>query len=114
MDEIRLKARWRVEQDEWSSDGRKIVSPENLNAIRDVLEERGCIIVEHWLYRGASAPERRVFDDFEEFLSYIKEETYGGDSIHVWSMHDLCTQQNRLAAGKVPDLDGCVPRGGAY
>ena len=47
MDEIRSKARWRAEQDDWQSDGRKIVSAENLNAIRDVLENRGCIIVEH-------------------------------------------------------------------
>ena len=114
MNEIRSKARWRAEQDDWRSDGHKIVSPENLTAIRDVLENRGCVIVEHWLYRGASAPERRVFDDFDEFLNYIKTSTYGGDAVDVWSMHDLCTPQNRLAEGKVPDLDGCVPSRGAY
>lgn len=114
MNEIRAKARWRAERDDWRSDGHKIVSSENLTAIRDVLENRGCIIVEHWLYRGASAPERRVFDDFDEFLNYIKTSTYGGDAVDVWSMHDLCTPQNRLAEGKIPDLDGCVPSRGAY
>ena len=114
MDEIRSRARWRAEQDEWRSDGRKIVSPENLNTIREVLEKVGCVIVEHWLYRGASAPERKVFDDFDEFLDYIKTHAFGGDAIDVWSMHDLCTQENRIADGKVPDLDGCVPRRGAY
>jgi hypothetical protein len=114
MDEIRLKARWRAEGDEWGSDGRKIVSSENLTAIREVLENRGCIIVEHWLYRGASAPERKVFDDFDDFLSYLRAHANGGDAIDVWSMHDLCTPQNRIADGKVPDLDGCVPRDGAY
>jgi hypothetical protein len=114
MNEIRSKARWRADQDDWRSDGRKIVSASNLEAIRDVLEKRGCIIVEHWLYRGASAPNRKVFDDFEEFLDYLKTRTSGGDSIDVWSMHDLCKPENRLADGKIPDLDGCVPHGGAY
>ncbi|MCM3873798.1 MAG: hypothetical protein ND895_24180 [Pyrinomonadaceae bacterium] len=114
MNEIRSKARWRAEQDDWQPNGRKIASAQNLNAIRDVLENRGSIIVEHWLYRGASAPERKVFDDFEDFLDYLKAHTYGGDAIDVWSMHDLCTRQNRLATGKVPDLDGCVPSHGAY
>lgn len=114
MDEIRKQARWRAPQDDWRSDGRKIVNSENLNTIRDVLENRGCIIVEHWFYRGASAPERRIFDDFDEFLDYVRSHAYGGDAIDVWSMHDLCTPTNRIAQGKVPDLDGCVPSHGAY
>ena len=114
MNEIRSKARWRAEQDDWRSDGSKIVSFENLAAIRDVIENRGCIIVEHWLYRGASAPVRKIFDDFDEFLNYIKTQTYGGDAIDVWSMHELCTRANRIANGKVSDLDGSVPSGGSY
>jgi len=106
-------ARWRVEEDDWRSDGRNIVSPENLAAIREVLH-RGCVIVEHWLYRGTSAPTRKVFDDFDEFIEYLQTHTHGGDAIDVWSMVDLCTPENRIAEGKVPDLDGCVPRSGAY
>ena len=114
MDEIRVNSRWRAPQDDWRPDGRKIDSANNLKAIRHVLENRGSIIVEHWLYRGASAPERKAFDDFDDFIEYVQTQAHGGDAIDVWSMHDLCTPENRLADGKVSDLDGCVPKGGAY
>jgi|CXWL01.1.fsa_nt_gi hypothetical protein len=114
MDEIRTQARWRAEQDEWRSDGSKIVAPEKLATIREALETKGCIVVEHWLYRGASAPERMIFDDFQKFQEYLRTKTSGGDAIDVWSMHEVCTPQNRVAEGKVPDLDGRVPTGGAY
>jgi len=114
MDEIRRKARWRAEHDEWQSAESKIVTPEKLAVIRDVLENEGCIVVQHWLYRGSSSPERMVFDDFGEFEECLTTKTYGGDAIVVWSMHELCTPDNRLAEGKVPDLDGRVPKGGAY
>jgi hypothetical protein len=50
---------------EWIPDGRKITSPANLEVIRKTLEVDGPIIVEHWFYCGASAPDRLVFDDFD-------------------------------------------------
>lgn len=114
MDEIRVQARWRAEQDDWRPDGSKIVAPEKLAIIREVLETKGCIVVEHWLYRGSSAPERTIFDDFQKFEEYLRTKTSGGDAIDVWSMREVCTPQNRVAEGKVPDLDGRVPAGGAY
>ena len=114
MDEIRVQPRWRAEQDDWRSDGSKIVAPEKFAIIREVLENKSCIVVVHWLYRGSSAPERMIFDDFQKFQKYLRTRTSGGDAIDVWSMHDVCTPQNRVAEGKIPDLDGRVPAGGAY
>jgi hypothetical protein len=62
-----MKTRFRSEDDDWSVEGRKITSPEALDAIRRCLENEGPIIVEHWFYRGSSAPDRAVFNDFDAF-----------------------------------------------
>ncbi len=68
-------ARWRSEQHRWSTSGSKITSPENLEAIRDAIENRDVIIVEHWFFCGASAPDRMVFDDFDDFVDYIQNKS---------------------------------------
>ncbi len=62
----------RVEADEWSPDGRKILSPENLEVIRKTLEDEGPIIVEHWHYYGSRSPDRFVFDDLDDFMDYMQ------------------------------------------
>jgi hypothetical protein len=46
----------RVEADEWVSDGRKILSAENIAAVRAALEGEGPVIVEHWFCRGGGLP----------------------------------------------------------
>ena len=99
---------------EWTNEGASIVSPDNLAKIRHVLEHVGCLIVEHWHFCGSRAPDRRAFDDFEDFLDYLKQNAVAGDAIDVWSMHELCKPDNRLAEGKCPDEEGKVPKGGAY
>lgn len=99
---------------EWIAEGASIVSPDNLARIRHVLEHVGCIIVEHWHFYGSRAPDRKVFDDFEEFLAYLNQHAVAGDAVDVWSMHGLCKPDNRLAEGKCPDQEGKVPKGGAY
>lgn len=71
MEEIRVKARWRSEQHQWSPSGSKITFSENLEAIRDAIENRDGIMVKHWFSCGASAPDRMVFDDFDDFVDYI-------------------------------------------
>lgn len=114
MEEIRVKSRWRADQDRWSSDGSRITSAENLATIRDAIENRDVIVVEHWFYRGGNAPDRMIFDDFEDFVGDIKNKTSGGDAIDVWLMHEHCKPENRFLEGKIPDEDGCVPEGGAY
>ena len=42
---------------EWTTDGRNILSPERLAALRDVLEHAGPVIVEHWFYYGGCSPD---------------------------------------------------------
>lgn len=109
----RMKTRWRSEADGWSSTGRKIDSPETLRLIRTVLEDEGPILVEHWYYRGSTAPARIVFNDYDEFAKYLGS-TSAGDAIHIWSLARLCTSENELASGKCPDENGEVPLRGAY
>ena|SRR5258708_7092768 len=103
----------RYEPDDWTPDGRKILSSENLAVIRKTLEV-GPIIVEHWLYRGARGPDRFVFDDFDAFVEYVQSKSSIGDAFHVWDYAAVCMDKNEIAAGKFPDDDGCVPRKGAY
>ena len=102
------------EADGWTSEGPKIDAPKNLEAIRRVLEKSGPIIVEHWFYRGASAPDRICFDDFEDFEEYLKTRAMAGDIIDVWNFADVCTRQNMIVSGKCPDDKGRVPTKGAY
>ncbi len=109
-----MKVRWRSEVDEWTLEGHKITAPENLALIHTTLEQQGPIIVEHWFYRGGRAPERRIFEDFDEFMAYRNEDTYAGDAVDVWSFAEVCQPDKRLAEGKCPDDDGLVPRRGAY
>ena len=109
-----MRTRWRSEADGWTTEGAKITDPQNLSLIEDVLRDGGPIIVEHRLYRGASAPNRFIFQDFGKFERWLHEETFAGDSIWVWSYATVCTDRNALTHGKCPDERGEVPRGGAY
>ena len=98
----------------WSNEGPKIDSTESLAAIKDALKSRGSVIIEHWHYRGASAPARCVVDTFDEFTAYLDAHCCAGDLIDIWCMHDVCTQENLLLSAKCPDGDGRVPKGGPY
>ena len=99
---------------EWSAEGRNILSPDRLAAIRRVLEEVGPVIVEHWSYYGSCSPDRRVFEDYDEFLEYLQANARPGDALHVWDFAGACQDDNTLADGKYPDAQGRVPKGGAY
>lgn len=92
-----MKTRWRAAADDWSKTGNKINSSENLKKIGKILEEEGPIIVERWFYRGASAPERRIFDDYEEFENYMNSDFFAGDSVYVWSYGEVCRDENMMA-----------------
>ncbi len=109
-----MRTRWRNEADGWRNEGSKITSSEKLETIRETLQERGPIIVEHWFYRGGSAPHVLAFGDFDEFMAYLEDRAYAGDIIDVWSFVDVCRHDNRLVEGKCPDESGQVPERGAY
>ena len=104
---------FRVEEDRWTPQGRNILSPDRLSAIRECLE-RSPVIVEHWYYRAGRSPKRLIFDDFEDFEEYLSKEARPGDAFHVWEFSALCRDENTLVHGKMPDSDGCVPERGAY
>lgn len=101
------------EDDNWQTNGKKVTSEENLKNIESTLEE-DCIIVEHWFYRGASAPDRLVFDSYKNFEEYINEKIRPGDAIYIWKFSQCCQDNNYLVYGKVPDEKGRVPEKGAY
>ncbi len=99
---------------DWVSDGEQITSEDNLSKINHVLENVGSIIVEHWHFYGSRAPDREIFDDYDEFIEYLTENAVAGDAIHVWSMHEICSDKNQLLHGKCPNEKGLIPKGGAY
>ena len=99
---------------EWVSDGAKITSSDNLSAVKNVLENVGSIILEHWHFYGSRAPDRMVFDDYEDFIEYLNENAVAGDAIHIWSMHELCNEDNELVHGKCPNEENMIPVGGSY
>jgi len=100
--------------DQWTADAAQITSPENLDVIRRALKESGPIIVRHSFYRGASRPDHKAFDEFEDFEEYLNTQASAGDAIDVWNFANIGTTQNRLAFGKCPDNEGRVPTKGAY
>jgi hypothetical protein len=99
---------------EWSMEGRNILSEDRLAAIRHILETVGPVIVEHWFYYGGCSPDRLIFEDFDEFMEYLKSRAKPGDSLYVWEFSRVCRDDNTLANGKYPDSQGRVPKGGAY
>ncbi len=103
----------RYEPDNWTEDGARILSDENIRKIKEVLS-KGPIIVQHWLYRGASCPRVYGFDDFEEFEEHLHENAVPGDAFEIWSFIEVCKNDKVVAEGKLEDTDGCVPKGGAY
>ena len=102
------------ERDEWSTAGRNILSPDQLAKVRDTLDGSGPVIVEHRHYRGSSAPDRLVFDDYDEFRTYLTKNAQPGDALYVWSYAELCRDENATVSGKYPDSNGRVPAKGAY
>ena len=100
--------------DDWSGEGKRITDESALSRVRQVLEEESSLIIEHWFYRGSSAPHRFVCDDADKFESYLREKTKAGDLFLLWRFDDSCKADNVFEEGKIPDAAGRVPLGGAY
>jgi hypothetical protein len=111
---ISFRVRWRNPDDDWSEDVPRITDDATLARIRQVLENRGPVIIEHRWYRGSAAPSRLILDDYDDFLQYLQSSAFAGDAIDVWSYTDVCDPRITLASGKCPDPAGQCPRRGAY
>jgi hypothetical protein len=111
---LHFRTVWRSEADDWTAEGPSIADGSKLDSIRQELEQRGPVIVEHWHYRGGRAPSRLVFDEFDDFRGYLEANAIAGDAIDVWAWATACPQEQRLAQGKCPGDDGKVPRKGPY
>ena len=98
----------------WSREGRNILSAERMAAIRDVLENKGPVIVEHWFYYGSRSPDRIVFEDYDQLVEYLAKKAGRGDALYVWDYAAVCRDDNTLAHGKYPDAEGRVPARGSY
>jgi hypothetical protein len=103
---------WIVESDRWGA-GPNILAEATLASIRAVLEQSP-VIVEHRFYRGSRAPARMVFEDYDNFLAHLREQSRPGDAVYVWRYDELCRDTNIFARGKTPDERGRVPEGGPY
>jgi hypothetical protein len=100
------------DKSKWSTSGESILAGAKLAAIKIFLEANGHIAVEHWHYYGAKAPTPLAFNDFEEFMKYLRSEVRPGDAIDVYPFPS--NAESAIAKGKYPDEEGRVPEGGAY
>lgn len=100
------------ERDRWGP-GPSILDAETLALLRGALAQRP-LVVEHGFYRGGSSPARHVFEDADKLEAYLRERTRAGDDIRVWRLDVECRDDTTLARGRVPDVEGNVPAGGAY
>ena len=114
MPSLTFKTAWRNEDHDWSSDGEKITDKQKQEVIRQVLAKTGPILVEHWFYCGGRAPDRVVFNDYDDFVEHLQQHANAGDAIHVWDLHTFLRDDNELVNGKCPAEDEKVPKGGAY
>jgi hypothetical protein len=109
-----MRTRFRNDDDNWGPDGDIICSTDSLRCIQTVLHDKGPVLVRHEFYRGASAPDWKVFDLFEEFEEYLNNLCSAGDRISVWDLFDFWINNSPITSGKCPDDQGMVPEKGAY
>lgn len=109
-----MNSSYRYEPDDWRTDGPKINDSAQLQKMRLELDQRGPILLKHWHYRGAASPTHVAFDDYDSLVEYFEKHARPGDAFDAWALTELCDGIGSLAAGKYPDVDGCVPSRGAY
>jgi len=100
--------------DGWSRDGERITDTAHLDRVRSAFAAFRILVIKHWHYRGARAPNHVVVEDFDEFLDYLKEHAVAGDAVDVYDITDAICDDRCVVSGKCPDGNGEVPSGGAY
>ena len=111
---IRFRQNSRLEHHAWTLEGEKLDAPENVSAIQKIFDEDGPILVRHWYLGGATAPNKVVFESFEEFVAYLEKNAGTGDEIEVWNLWPFMRDTPPVVKAKCPDADGAVPREGFY
>ncbi len=109
-----FKDRFFSAADNWQEGLPAISEESRIQPIKEAFARERLLLIEHWFYRGGSAPNRIVFDDFEMFEDYLKERCSAGDSIHVFDITEALKEGQQLTHGKCPNGRGEVPKGGAY
>jgi hypothetical protein len=99
--------------EQWVVGYRNFYDPANLGRVRAVLE-KAPLIVEHRILMGGSAPNRLVFDGYDDLVKYIHEKTKPGDALLCWDYGALCRDDNMGADGRLPDEQGRGFKNGAY
>jgi hypothetical protein len=110
----RMRIRCKVEADEWTIYGPKITDPAIQKTLSDELENSGPVIVQHMHYHGGTLPTKMIFENFQAFGEYLRENAYAGDAIDVWSFEAVCTEATKIVSAKCPDDTGEIPTGGIY
>lgn len=90
----------RYPPDDWTIEGSRITDPDKVEAIRSELETKGPVIVKHWHYRGACGPSHFVFEDIDDYLTYMNSHAQPGDAFDVWGLYGLLSGVGSLAEGK--------------
>jgi hypothetical protein len=104
-----------MSEDEWIADGLRITDDETLLRMRQILENESPLIIEHRFYRGSRSPHRFICEAFDDLETYLRDRARHGDSFWLWRFEQVCQDQNAVIAGaKMPDLQGRVPKSGAY
>jgi hypothetical protein len=103
-----------MEDDGWEANRQRLLSSAKLAEIGKVLRDEGPIVLEHWFYRGARAPSRLIFDEYDAFEAYLEANARPGDAFYAWSYVAVCRGDNRLADWKSPDEFGRTPARGPY
>ncbi len=100
------------EGDNWQT-GQHILEETVLSELKTFLESTP-LIIEHWFYRGSSAPDRFVVDNYDDLKEHLEKHSKPGDAFYIWRFDLMCKEENTILQAKYPDEQGRVPKGGAY
>lgn len=92
----------------------RIMKDSDLEDWSRFIDTESDLIVVHYFYRRATAPERMIFGGGEVLADYVRKEGRVGDCFYIWSFAECCTPELVKFAAIVPDADGNAPDDGVY